>query len=165
MVETRTDRKVKRLRSNNGGEYKNDQFHQTCRDEGIVRHFTIRHTQQQNRVAKRMNQTILEKVQCMLPNARWGKEFWAEVVVYACHMINRFPSATIEGKVQCMLPNAGWGKEFWAEAVVYACHMINRLPSATIEGKTIIEKWTGKPATNYNSLHVFGSIAYYHVKE
>ena len=25
--------------------------------------------------------------------------------------------------------------------------------------------WTGKPATDYNSLHVFGSTAYYHVKE
>ncbi|KAH9790140.1 Integrase catalytic domain-containing protein [Citrus sinensis] len=28
-----------------------------------------------------------------------------------------------------------------------------------------MEMWTGKPATDYNSLHVFGSTAYYHVKE
>ncbi|KAG8484084.1 hypothetical protein CXB51_023049 [Gossypium anomalum] len=57
------------------------------------------------------------------------------------------------------------GKEFWAEAVTYACHLINRLPSAAINGKTPIEMWTGKPATDYDSLHVFGSTAYYHVKE
>ncbi|KAH9687230.1 hypothetical protein KPL70_014688 [Citrus sinensis] len=57
-----TSRKVKRLRSDNGGEYKNDPFLQICQDEGIVRHFTVRDTPQQNGVAKRMNQTILEKV-------------------------------------------------------------------------------------------------------
>ena len=83
MVETQTGRKIKRLRSDNGGEYKNDPFLQICQDEGIVRHFTVRDTPQQNGVAERMNQTILEKVQCMLSNAGLGKAFWAEAVVYA----------------------------------------------------------------------------------
>ncbi|KAH9687281.1 hypothetical protein KPL70_014707 [Citrus sinensis] len=67
-------------------------------DEGIVRHFTVRDTPQHNGVAERMNQTILEKVQCMLSNAGLGKEFWAEAVVYACHLINRLPSTAIEGR-------------------------------------------------------------------
>ncbi|KAG8484503.1 hypothetical protein CXB51_023752 [Gossypium anomalum] len=82
----------------------------------------------QNGVAERMNRTILEKVRCMLSNAELGKKFWAE-------------------------------------AVTYACHLINRLPSAAINEKTPIEIWTGKSATDYDSLHVFGSTAYYHVKE
>ena len=64
-----------------------------------------------------------------------------------------------------MLPNVGLGKQFWAEAVVYASHLINRLPSSAIGGKTPLEKWFGKPATDYDSLHVFGCTAYYHVKE
>ncbi|KAH9805146.1 hypothetical protein KPL71_002341 [Citrus sinensis] len=128
MVETQTGRKIKRFRSDNGGEYKNDPFLQICQDEGIVRHFTIRDTPQQNGVAERMNRTILEKV-------------------------------------RCMLSNAGLDKEFWAEAVVYACHLINHLPSTAIKGRTPMEMWTGKPATDYNSLHVFGSTTYYHVKE
>ena len=72
---------------------------------------------------------------------------------------------TLLEKVRCMLSNAGLGKEFWAEALVYACRLINRLPSTAIGGKTPLEKWSGKPATDYNSLHVFGSTAYYHVKE
>ena len=41
MVEIEIDRNVKRLHSNNGGEYKNDTFLQICRDNGIVRHFTV----------------------------------------------------------------------------------------------------------------------------
>ena len=72
---------------------------------------------------------------------------------------------TLLEKVRCMLSNAGLGKEFWAEALVYACHLVNRLPSTAIGGKTPLEKWSGKPATDYDSLHVFGSTAYYHVKE
>ncbi|KAE8708400.1 putative sphingolipid transporter spinster-like protein 2-like [Hibiscus syriacus] len=72
---------------------------------------------------------------------------------------------TLVEKVRYMLSNARLGKEFWAEALVYACHLINRLPSTATGGKTPLEKWFGEPATDYDSLHVFGSTAYYHVKE
>ena len=49
--------------------------------------------------------------------------------------------------------------------MTYACHLINRLPSTAIGGKTPLEKWSGKPAIDYETLHVFGCTAYYHVKE
>ena len=64
-----------------------------------------------------------------------------------------------------MLSNARLGKEFWAKALVYACHLVNCLPLTVIGGKIPLEKWSGKPATDYDSLHVFGSTAYYHIKE
>ena len=128
MVENQTGRKIKVLRSDNGTEYRNDQFSIFCKKEGISRHFTVRDTPQQNGVAERMNRTLLEKV-------------W------------------------CMLSNASLGKQFWAEAVMYASHLINRLPSAALYGKTPLEVWSGKPINDYDTLHVFGSTAYYHVKE
>jgi len=43
-MEKSTGRKIKVLRSDNGGEYKSDPFLKLCRDEGIVRHFTVRET-------------------------------------------------------------------------------------------------------------------------
>ncbi|GJX90903.1 retrovirus-related pol polyprotein from transposon TNT 1-94 [Tanacetum coccineum] len=52
-----------------------------------------------------------------------------------------------------------------SKAVTYACHLVNRLPSTAIDGKAPFEKWYGKPATDYDSLHVFASAIYYHVKE
>jgi len=61
-MEKSTGRKIKVLRSNNRGEYKCDPFLKVCRDEGIVRQFTVRETPQQNGVAERMNRTLLEKV-------------------------------------------------------------------------------------------------------
>ena len=96
--EAQTSRKVKRVCSDSGGECKNDPFLQICRDEGIVRHFTVYDILQHNEVVECMNQIILEKVQYMLSNTGSGKKFWAEAVVYVCHLINYFPSAAIEGK-------------------------------------------------------------------
>ena len=45
-----------------------------------------------------MNRTLLEKVRCMLSNASLGKQFWAEAVMYASHLINHLPSAALNGK-------------------------------------------------------------------
>ena len=64
-----------------------------------------------------------------------------------------------------MLSNAGLGKQFWVEAVMSASPFINRLPSATLNSKTPLEVWSGKPINDYDTLHVFGSTAYYHVNE
>ena len=46
MVEKRTGKQVKTLRTDNGLEFCNKPFDEFCRKEGIVRHRTVRHTQQ-----------------------------------------------------------------------------------------------------------------------
>lgn len=71
VVENQTDRKIKVLRSDNGGEYTSDPFHKVCQDEGIKRHFTVRETPQQNGVAERMNRTLLESTMYVI-------KFWFE---------------------------------------------------------------------------------------
>ena len=128
MIETQTGRKIKRLRSDNGGEYKSDPFQKICQDAGIVRHFTVPGTPQQNGVAERMNRTLVDKV-------------------------------------RCMLSQSGLSKAFWGEAIAYASYVINRLPTSALDGKTPKEVWSGQPVSDYNSLHIFGCPAYYHVKE
>jgi transposase InsO family protein len=75
MVETQTRRRVKTIRSDNGGEYTSDPFFEVCQDKGIKRHFTIRKTPQQNGVAERMNRTLVEKVRCMLSHSGLSKMF------------------------------------------------------------------------------------------
>ncbi|KAH9729490.1 hypothetical protein KPL70_009367 [Citrus sinensis] len=72
LVETQTCRKIKVLRYDNRGEYTSDLFLQVCQNEGIKRHFTVRHTPQQNGVAERMNRTLLEKVRCKTPMEMWS---------------------------------------------------------------------------------------------
>ena len=128
MAKAQIGKKIKHLRTYNGGQFCNDQFLKLCQDEGIVRHFTVRDPPQQNGVAEHMNRTFLEKV-------------------------------------RCMLSNAGLGKEFLAEVVTYACHLINRLPLTAIDDKITLEVWSRQLVSHYDSLHVFGSTAHYHVKE
>lgn len=98
MVETQTGRRVKTLRSDNGGEYTSDPFFEVCQDEGIKRHFTVRKTPQQNGVAERMNRTLVEKVRCMLSHSGLSKVFWGEALSYARHIVNRLPSAALNGR-------------------------------------------------------------------
>jgi len=54
------------LRNDNGLELCCTEFDEFCRNEGIARQCIVRYTPQQNRVAERMNWTMLEKARCML---------------------------------------------------------------------------------------------------
>ena len=45
-------------------------FDNYCREHDILRHKTVRYTSQQNRVAERMNRTLIDKVRCMLVSSR-----------------------------------------------------------------------------------------------
>ena len=98
LVEKQTGRKIKRLRTDNGLEFCQGDFNEFCKNEGIVRHLTVRGTPQQNGVAERMNRTLLEKVRCMLSNSGLSKDFWAEAASTACHLVNRSPSTAIDIK-------------------------------------------------------------------
>ena len=51
MVVAQTEKKIKHLVTNNGAEFCNDYFLKLYQDEGIVRHFVVRDTPQQNGVA------------------------------------------------------------------------------------------------------------------
>ena len=61
-VENQTNSKLKCIRSDNGIEYKESTFLEYCKNEGVARYVTIKNTPKQNRVAERMNRTLLERV-------------------------------------------------------------------------------------------------------
>ncbi|KAK3014360.1 hypothetical protein RJ639_009082 [Escallonia herrerae] len=68
-VENQTGKKLKYFRSDNGMEYKDEEFLQFCKDKGIIRHFLVKRFPEQNGVAKGMNKTLLERARCMRLNA------------------------------------------------------------------------------------------------
>jgi len=92
------ERKIMVLHSDNEGKYTSDHFLQLCRNVDIEKHLTVSEKPQQNGVTERMNRTLLEKVRCMLFNARISKSFWVEALAHACHLVNRLPSSVIGGK-------------------------------------------------------------------
>lgn len=66
FVENQTERKIKILRSDNGGEYLSTSLMSYLKKAGIQHQLTAAYTPEQNGIAERMNRTIIEKVRCML---------------------------------------------------------------------------------------------------
>lgn len=104
MAENFHDRKVKVLRSDNGGEYTSTDFKEYLTEHGIKHQLTIPGTPEQNGVAERMNQTLLDMTRCLLIESGVPKELWADAVVTASRIRNKCPSKAIEGKS----PEALW---------------------------------------------------------
>jgi transposase InsO family protein len=87
-AENQTERKLKCLRTDNGTEYKDDEFLKFCEEHCIKRHFTVRKTPQQNGMAERLNRTITETARYLRLNVGLPKVFLVEVVNMACYIIN-----------------------------------------------------------------------------
>ena len=93
MVENQTGRKLKCLRSDNGGEFKSEEFEVSpIRERGIRREYTAPYSPEQNGIAERMNQTIQECVVSMLQHSGLLDGFWAEALLTAVDIINMLPS-------------------------------------------------------------------------
>jgi transposase InsO family protein len=57
MISIKSDFVVKRLRSDNGGEYKNKKMSDLCEKLKISQQFTVPYNPEQNCLAERMNRT------------------------------------------------------------------------------------------------------------
>ena len=66
QVELEIGKRIKCLRTDNGGGYTDGNFLAFCKQEGMKRQFTNAYTPQQNGVAERMNRTLLERTRVML---------------------------------------------------------------------------------------------------
>ena len=91
MVENETSRKLKCLKSDNGGEYCSHKFEYYCSTNGIHIQKTIPRTAQENKVVERMNMTIMEHARSMRLHASLPLNTWVEVVNTAVYLINRGP--------------------------------------------------------------------------
>ena len=99
QVKNQTSKKIKYLRTDNGLEYRDKEFIRFCELESITRHFIVKETPQQNKVAERMKKTLAERARCIRLNAGLPKVFWAETVNTASFIINRSPSSAIDFKI------------------------------------------------------------------
>ena len=73
-------KQVKKLRSDNGGEYISEEFAEYFKSRGILHEVAVPYTPQQNGVAECMNRTIIDTVRSMLHHGNLPLSFWAEAV-------------------------------------------------------------------------------------
>nr|GEU34098.1 hypothetical protein [Tanacetum cinerariifolium] len=73
--------KVKIIRCDNGGEFRNKEMNDFCSKKGIKREFRNARTPQQNRVAERRNRTLIEVARTMSPAIGFLKPFGCHVMI------------------------------------------------------------------------------------
>jgi hypothetical protein len=81
--------RIKKIRSDNGTEFKNSQIEDFPEDEGIKHEFSSLYTPQQNGVVERKNRTLLDMARTMLDEYKTSNRFWAKAINTVCYAINR----------------------------------------------------------------------------
>ena len=96
QAERSTGRKLKNLRSDNGGEYiAMDPFFE---DEGINHEYSPAYSHESNGMAERFNRTLITMARSMLNSSGFDLKLWAEAISTALHTKNRLPHQGFENK-------------------------------------------------------------------
>jgi hypothetical protein len=98
FVELQSGHKLKKLRSDRGGEYTSKEFEEFCEKQGMERQLTVAYSPQQNGVAERRNRTICEMGRSMLIEKGMPVTFWAEAVNTAVYIQNRCYTTSVAEK-------------------------------------------------------------------
>jgi hypothetical protein len=99
LVEKKTERKIKTVRSDNGTEYTSHYLEDFLKQEGIRHELTVEYTPQQNGVAERKNRSLVETARCLMIQSGLSASFWAEAILTANHIRNRCPSRSLGGEI------------------------------------------------------------------
>jgi hypothetical protein len=126
LVENQIEKKIKVLRTDNGGELCGNEFEEFCKKCGIARKNTTPYTPQQNGAAERMKKTLMEKARSMLSGAELGQELWAETVGTTCYLVNQSPSSVLDDKT----PHEVWSgnKPSLQCLIVFGCDAYVHVP-------------------------------------
>jgi transposase InsO family protein len=81
--------RIKKIRSDNGTEFKNSQIEGFLEEEGIKHELSSPYTPQQNGVVESKNRTLLDMARTMLDEYKTPDRFWAEAINTGCYSINR----------------------------------------------------------------------------
>ncbi len=93
--ETKTNKRVRTLSCDQGGEYASEGFKFFCRNKGIDMQYMPRYTPELNAVAERWNWTVVEKAVTMLYDSKLPKELWFQTVKTATYLLNQSPTQAL----------------------------------------------------------------------
>ena len=96
---------VKRIRSDNGGEYMGKEFQDICTKSGIIHETTSPYTPEHNGIAERYNRTLQEGALTLRHNAGLSCRFW----VSAIHTVNFVRNHILHSLLGISPHEAFWG--------------------------------------------------------
>ena len=88
-AENEFELKVKKVRSDNGSEFRNTRVEELCDEKRIKHEFSTKYTPEQNGLVERKNRTLIDMARSMLSEYNVSDSFWAETINMACHVSNR----------------------------------------------------------------------------
>ena len=97
LVENQSEKKLKILIYDNGGEYVKSEFIHYCKDASIQMQHYIPYTPQQNGVVERKNRSLKEMETCIMESNTLPPKFWAEDINCASCIQNRVPHKKLDG--------------------------------------------------------------------
>jgi transposase InsO family protein len=96
---------IKKVRSDNGSEFKNTRFDDLC-DKFRIRHqFLAKYTPQSNDLVERKNRTLIDMTRSMLSEYNVSHSFWAEAINTACYYSNQLYCHPLKEKTPYELLN------------------------------------------------------------
>ena len=98
LIENHTEKKIKTIRSDNGGEFTSNEFKELCKESGIKRESSTPYNPQQNGVAEGKNRTIMEAAKAMLQDQDLPMHIWVEAARTVVSVQNRTPHRVLENK-------------------------------------------------------------------
>jgi transposase InsO family protein len=90
-VEKQIWKKIRVLRTKNGGEYTSKEFMDFCAGEGIMRELIVTYNPQQNGVAEKKNRAIVGAMRAMLHDQGLPLFLWVEACYTAIYLHNKSP--------------------------------------------------------------------------
>ena len=115
---------IKKIRSDNGTEFKNTNIEDYCDEIGIKHELSATYTPQQNGIVERKNRTLIEMSRTMLDEYGTSDRFWAEAINTSCHAINRLYLHRLLKKTSYELlvgrrPNISYFRVFGCKCYIY----------------------------------------------
>jgi hypothetical protein len=125
-IENLANKKIKTLRTDNGGEYTSKEFVAFCKSIGIRRELVVPHNPQQNGVAERKNRSIKETVKALLNDQGLSMFLWGEATMTVIYVQNRIPHCILKD----MTPEEAFsGKKPNIENLgIFGCPVYSHIP-------------------------------------
>ena len=77
--------KVKKVRSDNGSEFKNTRVDDLCDEFGIRHQFSAKYTPQSNGLVEKKNRILIDMASSMLSEYNMNHSFWSEPINMTCY--------------------------------------------------------------------------------
>jgi hypothetical protein len=125
-IENLTNKKIKTLRTDNGGEYTSKEFVAFCKSVGIRRELNVPHIPQQNGVSKRKNKSIEETVKALLNDQGLSMFLWVEAAMTTIYVQNKIPHRILKDMTS---EEAFSGKKHNVEnLIIFGCPVYSHIP-------------------------------------